>query len=979
MLRPLGRFGGARIFLGVANFLRGLVQLVFVLGVMGAIFLAGAVAFAIAHYSEDLPDHQQLLTYQPATGSKVYAGDGTLMAEFATERRIITPFKDIPPTVIHAFLAAEDRDFYSHNGVNPWAVARAAMTDVLRYGRGHRPIGASTITQQLVRHFLLTNEVSISRKVKEALLAYRIDGQLSKDRILEIYLNEIYLGAGAYGVAAAADTYFGKPLDQLSLAETAFLAALPKAPNNYDPRHHPEAAKARRDWVLDGMADSGWATAADAQAAKAQPLGAMPRPQQPDAPGAGYFLEEVRRQLIDRYGDKVLYEGGLTVRTSYIPVYQGMAEKAFRAGLIDYDRRHGWRGPVQRLGNVLTAQQVLYTTPEQSAMQGWRFAAVTSVDGQGATIQMKSGATGRIPVDETRWTHKSLREAIQPGDIVLVEPLGAAAPASQTRAQPAAAVQPAAFAPNSAKHIATPAPTALLYGLRQVPEVSGGFMAEDPKTGRVFAIVGGWDYHESQFDRAMQARRQPGSSIKPFVYITAMQPDFGYTPSTMIEDSPISLPQGPGMPMWTPANYEGNYVGNTTLRQALVHSRNLATARLASYIGMPAIQKTVEGFGIMNKMPLYYSMALGAGDTTLYRMVSAYGMLDNGGHWLNSSLIDMVQDANGRILYQKGTASCAACFVAAGPQLAPDKDPAYGVSGKADPSLIWLKGASYADHPLLYKPTRADPMVDPIADAQIISMMQGVVQQGTGTKVAEVGKPLAGKTGTTSDWLDAWFVGFSPDIVAGAYVGFDTPHTLGEGETGGNVAAPIFRDFMAAALQDQPAIPFPDASGAEMVLVNSISGQPTSASDKDAILEPFRPGTAPGQHYNSQVASAPSGYSSSAYPSQQEANDAIDGASPYAAIPTPRRNAAYNPDAAYNPYSAANPYAANPYAAANPYSSTAAYNGGSSYAPAPAYNPQPTPAQPIARASLPGGAIPAGSMAGAPGMRRMMPGTGGLY
>ena len=404
-------------------------------------------------------------------------------------------------------------------------------------------------------------------------------------------------------------------------------------------------------------------------------------------------------------------------------------------------------------------------------------------------------------------------------------------------------------------------------------------MAMDPKTGRIFALIGGWDYHDSQFDRATQAMRQPGSSIKPFVYVTALQGD--YTPSCIVDDSPISLPQGPGLPMWTPANYEATFAGPGTLYQALVHSRNLATARLASTIGMPAIAKTVVRFGIMDKMPLYYSMALGAGDTTLYRMTSAYAMLDNGGHWVNSSIIDLVQNRDGRVLYQKGTADCAACFIAAGQQIAPDNDPAYTLVGVAKPSMIWLKGASFADHPIYYKPAKPDPLIDPIADEQIISMMQGVVQQGTGIKVAAVGKPLAGKTGTTSDWNDAWFVGFSPDIAAGGYVGFDTPRTLGDGETGGNVAAPIFRDFMADALKDQPAVPFPENAGAEMVMVNSISGQPTSAGDKDAILEPFRPGTAPNAtHYNNQqIASSPSS------PSAQDAADAINNGLPTAPMP----------------------------------------------------------------------------------------------
>ena len=980
MLRPFRLLGGKGAFGGTTGFLRGLAQLIFVVCVLAAIFVAGVVGLAIAHFSHDLPDQQQLLSYQPATGSKVYAGDGSLMAEFATENRTVVPFKDIPPLVVHAFLAAEDRDFYSHNGVNPGSVMRAAFADIVRYGHGQRPLGASTITQQLVRHFLLTNELSIARKVKEALLAYRIENQLSKDRIIEIYLNEIYLGSGAYGVVAAAQTYFGKKLTELTPAEAAFLAALPKAPSNYNPVHHPDAALARRNWVLDGLADQGWISAADAQKAKSQPLEASPRPAPESPHSAGYFVEEVRRELIDRFGEKAVYEGGLTVRTSYVPTYQAMAEKAYHNGLVEYDRRHGWRGPLAQAGSVAAAEAMVNRTADPGAMPNWRLAAVTAVDNLGANIKLKNGADGRIPLDELRWARRTAndqrlgpgvyraQQVLSAGDIILVEPLEGRAPQGKGGA---------------------------LYGLRQVPDVSGGFMAMDPKTGRVFALVGGWDYRDSQFDRATQAMRQPGSSIKPFVYVTALQNSFGYTPSSVIEDAPISLPQGPGMPMWTPANYEGNYVGETTLFQALVHSRNLATARLASYIGMPAIAKTAQQFGIMDKMPLYYSMALGSGDTTLYRMTTAYAMLDNGGHWLHGSTIDLVQGNDGRILYQKGTAECAACFIAAGPRLAPDKDPAYTLSGAAKPSQIWLKGASFADNAQFYKPAKPDPLVDSVADSEIVSMMQGVVQQGTGIKVAAVGKPLAGKTGTTSDWNDAWFVGFSPDLVAGAYVGFDTPRTLGDGETGGNVAAPIFRDFMADALKDQPAVPFPENSGGQMVLVNSVSGQPTVAGDKDGVVVAYRSDTAPNARYsyyngyNGQIAS------SRAVPSQEEATDAINGAAPTAPMPnaqmanippgswpTGNMPSGYGPasygqntyaPAGYgqNPYAPAG-YGQNPYAAPrygqNPYAPSG--YGQNPYAPIPAGS---TPDATPVNARIPNGTVVP------PPPRRMGPGTGGLY
>src|SRR5579863_5973978 len=349
----------AAAVLGVASgFLRGLARLIFVVLILLALFVGGGLAVTIAHFSRDLPDHQQLLAYAPATGTRVYAGDGSFIAEYASEHRILTPIGDVPPLVVHAFLAAEDRDFFSHNGVNPMSILRAALADIVRYRRGQRPLGASTITQQLVRHFLLTNEVSVSRKIKEALLAYRIENQLSKNRILEIYLNEIYLGAGAYGVTAAADTYFGKTLAQLTPAEAAFLAALPKAPNNYNPQRHPDAARMRRDWVLDSMADQGWLSRADADSAKAQPLDVRPRAE-PIPSDAGYFAEQVRRELVDRFGEKMVYEGGLIVRTSYVPVYQAMAERAFRNGLVEYDRRHGWRGPSTHLATAQAAQAAL--------------------------------------------------------------------------------------------------------------------------------------------------------------------------------------------------------------------------------------------------------------------------------------------------------------------------------------------------------------------------------------------------------------------------------------------------------------------------------------------------------------------------------------------------------------------------------------------------------------------------------------------
>jgi len=783
----------------VIRTLRILARIAFAVIVIAAVGGGALAGVTLAYFSRDLPNDQQLLHYVPAIGSKVYAANGSQMLELASERRIFVPLAKIPPLVIHAFLAAEDREFYSHNGVNPGAVFRAAMADLLRLHKGQRPLGASTITQQVVRHFLLTNEVSISRKIKEALLAYRVEKVLSKDRILEIYLNEIYLGAGSYGVAAAADTYFQKPLDKLTPAEAALLAALPKAPNNYNPIRHADIAKGRRDWVLNGMAEVGYIGKDVAKTATAQSLGLNVRaePQQPDQ--NGYFAEEVRRELVARFGDKLVYEGGLTIKTSYSPDYQAMAERAFRDGLVAYDRRHGWRGAVAHLPHPAAAQAALAGMEEHGGIPTWRLAAVTAIDGRGARVVLKDGGEGQIPSGELGWARYGHHPVVA-GDIVYVEPLG----------------HPVAPPPGR-QH--KPTPAVQLYGLRQVPEVSGGFVALDPKTGRVTAMVGGWDFRQSAFNRATQAMRQPGSAIKPLVYVTAMQN--GFTPDSIVDDAPIEFAQGPGLPPWRPVNYEGNAVGPTTLRDALTHSRNLVTARLAMMIGLPTIAKTVESFDVMDRMPLYYSMALGAGETTVMRLTAAYAMLDNGGHWLLPSVIDTVQDRDGKIIYQKGVGSCAGCFIAAVPTDAAATASPFRVDGAPKPADLPFANASYADGLVLYRPTKPDPLISPTADAEIVSMMQGVVQQGTGIEVAAVGKPIAGKTGTTSDWKDAWFVGFAPSLVAGVYVGFDEPGTLGHGEVGGHVAAPIFRDFMMAALKDVPATPFAPPPGADVAVASA--------------------------------------------------------------------------------------------------------------------------------------------------------------
>jgi penicillin-binding protein 1A len=785
-----------------------LVRFLFVCIVAVAIAGGAGVGIMIWYFGRDLPNFQQLAHYEPPITTRLQAGDGRLLAEYATERRIFVPISSIPKRVLNAFLSAEDKNFYSHRGVDPISMIRAALTDVGRWQSKRRPVGASTITQQVAKNMLLSNELSIARKVKEILLAMRIEEALSKDRILELYLNEIYFGSSAYGVAAAALTYFNKQLDELTVSEAAFLAGLPKAPNNYNPVRAPQAAKIRRDWVLDRMAEDGNATEAEIVAAKSEPL-TQRRREEAEIVNAPYFAEEVRRELLARYGEQALYQGGLSVRTSLDPKLQVAADKALRDGLIAYDRnRGGWRGAVGTIdpGPNWPSRLAAVALPAGAATVGWQQAVVLRTEADGAAIGLKNGETGRIPFAQMRWARplredgnlgafpRSTADVVKPGDLVLVEPLSEAGKGSGLKGAAGAG----------------------LYNLCQIPDVSGALVAIDPHTGRVLAMSGGFSFEISQFNRATQAKRQPGSSIKPFVYLTALE--HGFTPSTLVDDSPISIPQGPGMPAWTPANYSSNASnGPIPLRVALEKSLNTVTARLAAILGMDAIGETIEKFGIMEHMPRLYSMALGAGETTPLRHTAAYAMLDNGGKKITPTLIDRIQDRNGKTIFRADQRPCETCS---------------GVEWKQQTAPVF--------------PDTREQIADPLATFQLIGMMEGVVQRGTGTAVKAVGKPIAGKTGTTNDWQDAWFVGFSPDLAAGVFVGYDDPVYLGSNETGGHLAAPIFRDFMMVALKDVPAKEFRTPPGLKMYRVNPSTGLPATSSEP-SIWEGYQPGTEPGK------------------------------------------------------------------------------------------------------------------------------------
>jgi len=789
-----------------------LCRFLFVCGILLAIIACGLVSVTIRHFDHELPDYQQLAHYQPAITTRVHAADGRVLAEFAAERRVFVPIEAMPKRVIDAFLSAEDKNFYGHHGIDPLSIVRAALTNVGRLSENRRPVGASTITQQVAKNMLLSNEISIERKIKEILLASRIEAALPKERILELYLNQIYLGAGAYGVVAAALTYFNKSLDELTIGEAAVLAGLPKAPNRYSPIRRPEMTTARRDWVLDRMVEAGAATREEIAQAKTQPVELRHR-QETEEIRAPYFAEEVRRELLARYGEKVLYGAGFSVRTSLDARLQAAADKALRSGLITYEHSHGgWRGAVARIDpkGDWTRHLVKLPVPAVAADVGWRLAMVVRSDPDGALIGFPNGATGRLPFSAMRSARprhadgnfgpypRGAAEVVKPGDVVMVEPNGAS--------------------PHDAEATAANV-SAATFTLCQVPEISGALVVMDPHTGRVLAISGGFSFEISQFDRAIQAKRQPGSSIKPFVYLTAL--DHGFTPSTLVVDGPISLPQGPGLPMWSPANYtkrgqEVRYRGPTPLRVGLELSLNAMTARVASIVGMESIAQTIERFGIMEHTPREYSMALGTGETTPLRLTTAYAMLANGGKRVTATLIDRVQDRNGATIFRTDQRPCPGCS-------------GFFWDAKPAPTL----------------PDTREQVADPDSAFQIVTMMQGVVQRGTGVAVKAVGKPIAGKTGTSNDFRDAWFIGFTPDLVAGVYIGFDDPDSLGDDETGGHIAAPVFRDFMMAALKDTPATTFHTPPGIRLYRVSPATGLAAAAGGQ-AIYEGYKPGTEPG-------------------------------------------------------------------------------------------------------------------------------------
>jgi penicillin-binding protein 1A len=797
---PEGRKLMRGLLAAIVNLLGWFFSLGFTMIIIGSI--VGVLVYN--HYDKDLPDYTQLANYDPATMTRLYAANGKLLAEYATEKRVFVPLQAIPKRLVQAFISAEDKNFYQHDGIDVSGIARAVRDNIINYGQGKSLVGGSTITQQVVKNFLLTSEKSIERKAKEAILALRISRIYSKEKILELYLNQIYLGLGSYGVAAAAQNYFNKSLDDITIEEAALLAAQPKAPTLYNPRKNYSMAKERRDWIIDRMREDGHISAELAEEAKKTEITLRNRDVSEIA-HADFFAEEVRRKLGDMYGSNVLYEGGLVVKTTVDPQLQQVADNALRKALIEYDRRRGYRGAlaqVARTGSKTDERpdgwkeqlQKLTKEHDYHLLEDQKLGLVTGLDDKKATFILHDETTGTLPHALMKWTRRVVAdgqlgpEVKRPADILKLGDVVIVGPITEEH-----------------KKLLDAVSLKTAWDLQQIPEVNGAMVVIDPHTGRVLAMSGGYAYGGTEFNRATQAKRQPGSAFKPFVYLAGLEN--GFSPTTVILDAPVEMSQGEGLPTWKPQNYHDEYLGPTTMRVGLEKSRNTMTVRMAQVIGLDKVLEVGRRFGIYDKPAPNFSIVLGSGETTLLRLTNAYGMLVNGGKRITPSIIERIDDRHGKIIYRRDSRQCDGCMVTSEEDLAVDQ------------------GSEFT--PPMPPDTR-EQVIDARIAYQMVSMLEGVCVRGTATRSKDIGKIVAGKTGTTNDSMDTWFIGFTPDLVAGVYIGYDQPRTLGKRETGGSTALPAFVDFMKTALKDQPNTPFRVPPGIRLARIDLKSGLPVS-------------------------------------------------------------------------------------------------------------------------------------------------------
>ncbi len=724
------------------------------------------------NFSNNIPDYKFLKNYKPPVSSKVFSGKGNLVADFSKEKRIFVPYRSIPKNVINAFLSAEDKNFFSHPGVDAKGVLRASLNNVKNIISSKRLEGASTITQQVAKNFLLTNEVSINRKIKEAILAFRIERALSKERILELYLNQIYLGSGAYGVAAASLEYFDKSIQEIDYAQAALLAALPKAPSKYNPYRNIELAKFRRDLVLKNLLDNNFLDLNTYKNLKAKKI-ELKKIKKVFLEDAQYFIEDVRKNIIDKFSYERVYNQGLNINTSINLELQTIATDSLRKGLISYDKRKGWRGPLE---NKIYSSDWFKNLGKYDLEKSinWNIAIIKKINQFSAKIETKNKIEGIIEYKDISWTKKEFNDLLKVGDVVYVKNI------NQNR-----------------------------FELKQLPKINGGIVVMDPYTGRVVALSGGFSFKNSEFNRASQALRQPGSAFKPFVYALALENNF--TPSSLVLDAPLVLDQGSDLKMWKPENYGKKFYGLSTLRTGLEKSRNLMTVRIAQNLGVAKVANFSKKLGIYNNPNELLSISLGSAETTLLKLTSAYSTFINGGKLVSPILIDRVQDSEGNTIFKNEGRICKNC----------DK-----ISYIGDEYPVVQN-----DYKQIFSPETA---------YQITSLLEGVVKRGTAKKLRNLKINIAGKTGTTNENTDAWFIGFTSDLLIGVYVGMDNPSPLGKFETGSKTALPIFKNFIESAIKKSEARPFKVSDGITMMVIDPLTGQKAKFTSKNTILEAYK-------------------------------------------------------------------------------------------------------------------------------------------
>ena len=745
------------IFIGFVSF--SLISTIIVLGILW-------------NYSNNIPDYKFLKSYKPPVSSKVYSGNGDVVADFSKEKRIFVPYGSIPQNVINSFLSAEDKNFFSHPGVDAKGVLRAIINNIQNILTSNRLEGASTITQQVAKNFLLTNEVSLNRKIKEAILAFRIERALSKERILELYLNQIYLGSGAYGVAAASLEYFDKSIKELNYEEAALLAALPKAPSKYNPYRDIELAKFRRNLVLKNLFDNNFISKKRYNELKEKNI-QLKKTKRIFLEDAQYYIEDVRKNIIEILTYEKVYNQGFNINTPINLELQKIATQSLRNGLMEYDKRKGWRGPLLNK----TYSKKWYEGLEKYDLENsinWKIAIVRKISKFSVEIETQDKIKGLIEYSDISWTKKDFDELLRVNDVIYVE--------KNTNNK---------------------------FSLKQVPKINGGIVVMDPYTGRVVALSGGFSFKNSEFNRASQALRQPGSAFKPFVYALALENK--YTPSSLVLDAPLVLEQGSDLKMWKPENYGKKFYGPSTLRVGLEKSRNLMTVRIAQNLGIDKLANFSKDLGIYENPDELLSISLGSAETTLLKLTSAYSAFVNGGKLVYPILIDRVQDSEGNTILNNEKRTCLNC------------------------DQISFTGKFYPEIKNNYK-----QIFSAQTAYQITSLLEGVVKRGTGKKLKELNLNLAGKTGTTNKNTDAWFIGFTSNLVIGVYVGMDNPQPLGKFETGSKTALPIFKNFIEKAIKKSDARPFKVANGITMMVVDSATGQKAKFSSKDTILEAYK-------------------------------------------------------------------------------------------------------------------------------------------